>query len=554
MAGCRWLGGLAGWLVAMGMVAFTAGANPAAEPVPVPVPPARLRFEVSPPPGGWPSHPARLLLAVAPPGVVNPWTRIGDVGAQAITLLGADVGPGCKPGPVRLDRDSALFPWRSLGELPPGSYRVQALVMTNRDLWRPDAPGNWLSPAREVLLQSTRSEVVRLTVDASLPVETLPPETEFVRYRRIRSERLSRFWGRDMYVRVSVVVPRVFQSEPERRFPVLVHVGGYAGRYDRVAHWFKPGAEFGRVWAAPETPQWLVVALDGAGPLGDPYQIDSDNHGPYGEALMEEILPAVEKEFRGIGESWARLTTGGSTGGWVSFALQVLYPDRFGGCWSGFPDPLDFQDFQLVNLYSDANAFVNAAGFERPSARTRRGDVDFTMRHEVQHENVLGLGDRFTRSGGQWGAWNAVFGARSPAGDPVPAWDSRSGKIDPAAVAAWRRYDLTPLLATNWATLGPKLRGKLHVWVGEADEYFLNHGVHRLDDFLRTAQPPAEAEVRFDARAGHGWEPLGWAARWQEWQRVVEKGAPQPATDAREAYFRSRFLHGAACPHCKGGR
>ena len=241
---------------------------------------------------------------------------------------------------------------------------------------------------------------------------------------------------------------------------------------------------------------------------------------------------ALEREFRGLGEPWARFTAGGSTGGWVSLALQVFYPGQFGGCWSGYPDPVDFRNFELIDIYHDSNALVTAAGLERPAARLPTGGVDFTMRHELQHENVLGLGDTYTRGGGQWGAWNATYGPRGTEGFPVPLWDARTGRIDPAVAAAWRRFDLVPLLASNWATLGPKLRGKLHVWVGEKDEYYLNNAVHRLDDFLRETQPAAEAQIRFDPRTGHGWDPLGWAGRLREMQAVVDQGAPRPAEHA----------------------
>ncbi len=461
-------------------------------------------------------------MVVAPPGPAEPWTQVGEVGAGEVTVLGIDVGPDRKPGPVVLGREAALFPWRSLSELPAGRYKVQAMGMTNRDLWMPQAPGNWLGEAREIHLDPRQADPVRISLTGALPAEVLPPEAGLTRYRKYRSARLSAFWGRDIFLRVGVVLPRTFATEPTRRYPVVVQIGGYGERYDRIGKWFRDGASFGREWLASDTPQMVVLALDGAGPLGDPYQVDSDNHGPYGAALMEEVLPEVEREFRGRSEPQAHFTTGGSTGGWVSLALQVFYPERFGGCWSGYPDPVDFRDYELINIYGDTNALADAKGRERAAARLPSGKVDFTVRHELQHENVLGLGDSYIRGGGQWGAWNATFGPRSATGLPVPLWDARTGRIDPEVAAAWRRYDLVPLLAAHWPTLGPKLRGKLHVWVGERDEYFLNNAVHRLDDFLRGAQPPAQARIWFDPQAGHGWEPLGWAGRLKEMQAVVD--------------------------------
>ncbi|KAB2673286.1 MAG: esterase family protein [Verrucomicrobia bacterium] len=544
----RWFLGFAALLAGLAGLFRGHAAAPSAPPVP-------LAFAVAAPPGrSWPAWPTRLLVAVAPGSSDGePWAAIEKVGPGEITVLGIDVPASGKPGPVVLDHAAAISPWNSLGELPPGKYRAQALLMTNRDLWRPDAPGNWIGEPRGFTVDRRRAGTLRLPLDGMLPAEVLPPESDLVRFRKIRSEKLSAFWGREMFVRVGIVLPRGFDAEAERRYPLVVHVGGYGARFDRVAQWAREGNAFRRDWMAYDTPRMVLVALDGAGPLGDPYQVDSENHGPWGAALVEEILPALEREFRGMGRPWARFTMGGSTGGWVSFALQVLYPDRFGGCWSGYPDPVDFRDFQRVNLHADANAFVESDGRERASARLPDGRTQFTMRHEVRHENVLGLGDSYTRGGGQWGAWNATFGPRAADGTPAAVWDPRTGRIDPAVVRAWSRYDLVPLLAAHWATLGPKLRGKIHVWVGEDDAYFLNHAVHRLDVFLREAQPPADARILFGPGRGHGWEPVGWAGRLKEMQAVVDRGAVDPGESAREAYFRGRFPHPANCPHCKGG-
>ena len=212
-----------------------------------------------------------------------------------------------------------------------------------------------------------------------------------------------------------------------------------------------PGTSFHRVWMNDDTPQMIFVHLDGAGPLGDPYQVDSANHGPYGAAVTRELIPYIEEHFRGIGQGDARFLDGGSTGGWVALALQVFYPDYFNGAWSFCPDSVDFRSFQLVNIYDDDNAYINRHGFERPGARDMSGDVRYTMRHECQVENVLGRGDSWTLSGGQWGAWNATYGARGPDGRPVPLWDPATGAIDHKAAEHWKAYDLRRVLEANWA-------------------------------------------------------------------------------------------------------
>ena len=209
--------------------------------------------------------------------------------------------------------------------------------------------------------------------------------------------------------------------------------------------------------ARPPTARKLIfVHLDGAGPLGDPYQIDSANHGPYGAAVTRELIPYVEDHFRGIGQGYARFLDGGSTGGWVSLALQVFYPDYFNGAWSFCPDSVDFRSFQLVDIYQDDNAYINQHGFERPGARDVTGDVRYTMRHECQVENVLGRGDSWVFSGGQWGAWNATYGARGPSGQPVPLWDPATGAIDHKAAEHWKSYDLRRDSGSGLGAAGPE--------------------------------------------------------------------------------------------------
>jgi len=383
-----------------------------------------------------------------------------------------------------------------------------------------------------------------------LPDDVPPPDTEQVRFLKLRSERLSQFWGRPMYLRAGIVLPRGWAEEPSRRYPLLIHIGGFGTRYDHVLEWMQPNASFRRQWNADDAPRFILLQLDGAGPLGDPYQVNSDNHGPYGDALTEELLPYVEAAYRCVGQPHARVLMGGSTGGWVSLALQVFYPGMFGGCWSGFPDPPDFRALQLVNLYRDTNAFVNAAGFERPCAREINGDTQFTMRHETQLENVLGRGNQFVHSGGQWGAWNATFSPRGPDGQPRAIWDPRTGAIDATVAEAWKRYDLRLRLAQDWPRVGPLLRGKIRIWMGDADTYFLDSATRLFDDFLQAADPPADARIEFAPRQPHGWMPRSWTELLREMQSAVNAQAPHSSASYEEA-FRHRFGSVLGCPHCR---
>jgi hypothetical protein len=162
------------------------------------------------------------------------------------------------------------------------------------------------------------------------------------------------------------------------------------------------------------------------------------------------------------------------------------------------------------------------------------GNVEFTIRHECQMENVMGPGDSWTMSGQQWGAWNATYGPRGADGRPVPLWDPKTGVIDRSVVEHWKNYDLRMILEQNWKTLGPKLRGKIHISVGEADSYYLNNAVHMLDDFLKTANPPADARIAYGPGRGHCWNSLSEAQMMNEMASAVEQSSPHPPRRAAD--------------------
>jgi S-formylglutathione hydrolase FrmB len=492
----------------------------------------------------------RLVVVLADTNAPEPLRQIGGPSRHGPILLGVDAKELSARNPVRIGAGATVFPMGSWHEVPRGAYWAQAVLMTNRDLRLPDAPGNLVSVPRRI----ETGRPTTLVLSRKTPPDDLPSDTEYVRHVRFRSEKLSAHHGRPIFLRAAVLLPRGHAAEPARRYPLVVQTGGFGSRYTRFDDALAPGGRMRAAWEADDTPRMLVLALDGAGPAGDPYQVNSDNHGPYGDAVVQELLPHVEREFRAAGRSSARFTTGGSTGGWVSLALQVFYPDVFGGCWSGYPDAADFRSFGLIDVYAHTNAFVTPTGFERPAARTRDGDVDFTVRFEVAMENVFGDGGSYARGGGQWGSWNATYAPRGPDGWPVPLWDPVTGAIDRGVAGAWKRHDLRLLLAEHWPVLATKLRGKLHVWVGESDEYFLDNAVHRLDDFLRTLRPPAEARFEYGPRQGHGWDPRPFTETLREMLREADASAPKAGESARDEYFRNRFLHGTACPHCRGGR
>lgn len=483
-----------------------------------------LRFEVTIAPSGASSpQSGRLLVIVSRNQHPEPRLTAGRTGIQASPVFARDI-TGFAPGAVGvIDQKAAAFPIDSLAHLPAGDYYVQAVFDSNIDLKSINAPGNLFSKPQKLRLDPATGGAIKIELTERVPPEELPQETEYLRYVKIQSDLLSKFHGRPLYLRAGVILPKGFNSDSSRRYPLRVSIGGYGARYT-AAQRMMMDREFRQAWEAEDAPRMVVLFLDGDGPFGDSYQVNSANNGPYGDALTQELIPYVEKQFRCIGQGFARVLEGGSTGGWVSLALQVFYPDYFNGCWSGFPDGVDFRAFQLIDIYGDENAYVNRHGFERPSARELNGDVQFTVRHECQMENVLGLGDSWTMSGQQWGAWNAVYGPRGADGRPVPLWDAKTGKINREVVEHWKKYDLRMVMESNWKTLGPKLRGKIHIWVGEADEYFLNNAVHLLDQFLSKADPPYEGKIIYGAGKGHGWNPITERQMMDEMAAAIERG------------------------------
>jgi S-formylglutathione hydrolase FrmB len=466
----------------------------------------------------------RLFIFINRKAEPEPRFSDGDVSLDAPPMLAKDVG-NFTPGKTIavIDNSSISYPIKNLAELPAGDYYVQALFDTNNDLRSLNAPGNLYSAVQKVNLDTKSGGTIKLELTRVVPPEQMPADTEFVKFLKIQSPSLSKFHGRPIFLRVGIILPRDYERDTNRRYPLLIRIGGYGSKFSAAGLATREKSKFGEMWMADDTPRMIAVFLDGDGPYGDSYQINSANNGPYGDALTGELIPQIERQFRAIGKPEARFLTGGSTGGWVSLALQIFYPDYFNGSWSGFPDPLDFRAYQLVDIYKDENAYVNGNGFERPSAREANGDTQFTMRLECLKENVLGAGDSYTMSGGQWGAWNAVYSPRGADGRPVPLWDAKTGKIDHRVAEEWKKYDLRLVVEQNWQTLAPRLKGKLHIWVGEADDYFLNNGVHLFDDFLSKAEPKSGGWIMYSRTGRHGWSPKTHAELMKEMMLRLEQ-------------------------------
>jgi len=301
------------------------------------------------------------------------------------------------------------------------------------------------------------------------------PETDRIRLLRVRSHKLSTFLGREVFIQGAVTLPASYSSRPGQRYPVILEVPGFGGDHFLA---------FQRTDEPRAGVEFIRVMLDPRCPLGHHVFANSDNNGPWGEALVAEFLPALDDTFRTVGTPAGRFLTGHSSGGWSTLWLQVNYPDDFGGTWSTAPDPVDFRDFQQIDLYRPGeNMFRDASGQLRPLARMHGRNIVSYIQFS-QMEDVLG-------HGGQLHSFEAVFSRRGEDGWPVPLWNRQTGEINPATAETWRRYDLGLLLRQNWESLRPKLQGKLHVVTGEEDTFFLEGSTRLLQETLQKLRSDA---------------------------------------------------------------
>ncbi len=395
--------------------------------------------------------------------------------------------------------------WTKTGDwdfknVPEGIYNVQAVWKQNEKESGVNEAGNMYSEPVKIDLKNTQQ--VEISISEIIPNREIHDHA-LVKTFGMKSELLSKFWNKEMELKVSVLLPSSYDKNLDKKYPVRYNVAGYGGRYTRINRLFN-NVEFVDWWQSDEAPQIITIFLDGSGPFGDSYQLNSDNSGPYGDALIQELIPAIEKEFRIIGTPATRFVDGCSTGGWVSLALQLIYPDDFNGCYSYSPDPVDFHKMQLINLYKDETAFYNNSNYLRPSMRNKNGDPVFSIKDEVLNENVQGNSNSYTTSGNQWGAWNALYSPKGADGLPKPVFDPVTGKIDKEVAAHWKKYDLHHYAKTNWSTLGPKIQGKIYVWMGDMDNYYLNNALRDFDVFLKnTKDPVSDAKIIFTPMEGH---------------------------------------------------
>ena len=452
------------------------------------------------------------------------------------------------PGqPIVVDTKTFGAPRKSLNDLDAGDYSVQAVfnvyeqfhLASGKTVWLPPdkgegqhwnrKPGNLYNKPVKLHFDPTSAQTIKLTLDQVIPpiegtdqdplvMAAKDPGAKWLKYMRFKSEKLSRFWGRDVFLGAWILLPDGFDEHSDAHYPLVVYQDHYHAGFGPAFVATQPdpkapgarrlanGYKFFQDWTAGRLPRVILIYVQNANPYyDDSYDVDSANVGPYGSAINDELIPAIEQKYRGIGQGWARATFGGSTGGWEALATQIFYPDFYNGTWAACPDPIDFHAYQNIDLYNDANAFTRKGDFaEIPIAGDRKpdGTVIATAGGEFGFEYILGTHGRSTE---QWNIWQAVFSPAGPDGYPAQIIDPLTGDIDKKVLDYWHdHYDLTAILKRDWPTLGPKLEGKLHLTVGDGDTYFLNNAVHLLQKQLEsTTTPHSDATFQYGPGMPH---------------------------------------------------
>ena len=468
--------------------------------------------------------------------------------ARGIPFWGQNVS-GLNPGEAGfVDENSFGFPLQSIRDIPPGEYYVQGFinvytqfertdghtVWLHNDQWEGQnwlrSPGNMYSDVQKIFIDPSQPQTIEITCSHVIPPIEVEPDTNWIKRVKFQSKLLSDFWGQPMYIGATILLPKGYMENPDEYYPVNYIQGHFSLRAPYGFREEKPdsedrrgrrGREFFEYWTSEECPRMLAVTFQHPCPYyDDSHAMNSPNLGPYGDAIMQELIPHIEENFRIIRKSYARVLSGGSTGGWISFALQVFHPDFFGGTFSLCPDALDFRAQHLVNIYEHKNAYYTDYDWlqvERPVLRGTDGQVREMMKDENYYELAVGNN---CRSGGQWEIYMACYGPIGEDGYPKEVWNKLTGEIDPDVARYWKEhFDLRLYLEQNWAEIGPKLEGKLHIYVGDMDSYYLNNGVEFMEKFLESTKDPYYGGV---VEYGDG-EPHCWGPRGPELLKLMAK-------------------------------
>lgn len=517
----------------------------------------------------------RMFLCIGTANQPEPRYLAGSY-TKSIPFWGKDINQLPPGKSVVIDTSVLGYPVSNLRDLPAGDYYVQAVlnvytqfhradghtIWAHQDQWEGQhfntSPGNFISSIQKIHYDPARDQSFLIKLDSVLPAINLPPDTKQIKRIKIKSKMLSNFWGHDIFLGATILLPPGYDEHTEVHYPVVYQQGHFGlgapegfstedmpippavksimENYNRES-----GYELQQQYNSDSFPRMIIVTLQHPTPYyDDSYAVNSANNGPYGDAIMKELIPYVEDHFRIIQQPYARVLTGGSTGGWESLALQIFHPDFFGGTWSLYPDPLDFRHFQLMDLTKDTNAFYTNT-FSAPNKlhihwqrshrymmRDNEGQPVRTTQDASWLESVLGS---HGRSGEQFDIFHAVFGPIGDNGYPVPLWNSKTGRIDSNAVnyARGHGFDLRYYLEKNWKEVGPKLIDKLHVYVGDADNFYLNLAVYQFEDFLKqTENPHYEGTFEYGRpMKGHGWQPVTTSELLKQMAKHITEHAPK---------------------------
>ncbi len=477
----------------------------------------------------------RVYAIISRDSTREPRLQIGRVGAP---MFGHDVehlAPGAPATITGMELGTPVF---DMADIPAGDYWIQPFVNVYSEfkrsdghvLWMHDdqwegqnwsrSPGNIYGAARKVHFDPTVKTVVKLVADKIIPPIKVAADNDYVQRIKFQSPSLTKFWGRPIYLGATLLLPRDYKTSTIS-YPVNYIQGhfGLAAPYGfdaaRVARGSPGGGpSFRDQWNADDFPRMIAVTFQHPTPyFDDSYAVNSVNMGPYGDAIMNELIPEIEKRYRVIKAPWARWLSGGSTGGWESLALQIFHPDFFGGTWSSCPDPVTFTDVEGVNMYKDSNAFYKNYSEWQLTPTVNSREVNGEIRQTAQQRYWLELANgTHGRSGtGQQDIWQATWGPIGEDGYFKPAVDSRTGRIDHTVTDYWREhYDLLYYLQKNWTTVGPKLVDKIHVYVGNMDSFFLDRATRELEAWMKTTQNPHyEGYFVYGDQKPHCWSGPG---------------------------------------------
>lgn len=489
----------------------------------------------------------RLLLLIGTDENREPRFQINDSDQTGI-VFGVDVENWMPGQPISIDPSTFAYPVGSVAEIPDGEYNVQALLhkydtfnlSTGYTVKLPMDQGegqHWNTSPKNIYSKPMRVSFTKGVAVALNITEEIPPiepvaDSQYIKHIKIQSDLLTEFWGRPMYLQANVLVPHGFDQNSDTHYPLMIFQGHfpdtfggfrtepptanpddgvYASRFGITGYEYiqqKEAYDLYQQWASTDFPRFIAIEIQHQNPYyDDSYAVNSANLGPYGDAITYELIPHVEQLFNGVGEGWARFLYGGSTGGWEALAVQVFYPEEYNGAFAACPDPIDFRAYTAVNIYEDENAYYTDGPFRktlRPGMRDGKGLLKSSLRDMNYRELALGANGR---SGDQWDIWQAVY---SPAGDdgyPKPIWDKLSGEIDHEVAEYWKQnFDLRYIMERDWDKLGPSLQGKIFLYCGDMDNYYLNNAVKLTEEFLEsTTNPYYGGEVDYGDGAEHCW-------------------------------------------------